>query len=196
MEHIFITPKNISSPRWHQALERVRESESLPGIIPQGALLWVLLVDAKSLSLVSQLATSGTRVIALTGVESPQEARAALEAGASGYLHYLAVPEVLQQVVTVVTAAGLWLGSDLMRQLITATARQLPPTPQVDLSQLTQRERRVAEAVAAGKTNKEVARELEITERTVKAHLGAVFDKLNVRDRLQLVLVLSGKNAN
>lgn len=196
MEHIFITPKNISSPRWHQALERVRESESLPGIIPQGALLWVLLVDAKSLSLVSQLATSGTRVIALTGVESPQEARAALEAGASGYLHYLAVPEVLQQVVTVVTAAGLWLGSDLMRQLITATARQLPPTPQVDLSQLTQRERRVAEAVAVGKTNKEVARELEITERTVKAHLGAVFDKLNVRDRLQLVLVLSGKNAN
>lgn len=196
MEHIFITPKNISSPRWHQALERVRESESLPGIIPQGALLWVLLVDAKSLSLVSQLATSGTRVIALTGVESPQEARAALEAGASGYLHYLAVPEVLQQVVTVVTAAGLWLGSDLMRQLITATARQLPPAPQVDLSQLTQRERRVAEAVAAGKTNKEVARELEITERTVKAHLGAVFDKLNVRDRLQLVLVLSGKNAN
>lgn len=196
MEHIFITPKNISSPRWYQALERVRESESLPGIIPQGALLWVLLVDAKSLSLVSQLATSGTRVIALTGVESPQEARAALEAGASGYLHYLAVPEVLQQVVTVVTAAGLWLGSDLMRQLITATARQLPPTPQVDLSQLTQRERRVAEAVAAGKTNKEVARELEITERTVKAHLGAVFDKLNVRDRLQLVLVLSGKNAN
>lgn len=196
MEHIFITPKNISSPRWHQALERVRESESLPGIIPQGALLWVLLVDAKSLSLVSQLATSGTRVIALTGVESPQEARAALEAGASGYLHYLAVPEVLQQVVTVVTAAGLWLGSDLMRQLITATARQLPPAPQVDLSQLTQRERRVAEAVAAGKTNKEVARELEITERTVKAHLGAVFEKLNVRDRLQLVLVLSGKNAN
>ena len=60
---------------------------------------------------------------------------------------------------------------------------------------LTTRERLVAEAIAAGKTNKEAARELDITERTVKAHLGAVFDKLGVRDRLQLVLLLSGKKS-
>ncbi len=195
MEHIFIAPPQVSSPRWQQAFERVRQSEHLPGVIPAGSLLWVMLVDDLSLVTIRELVRAGTKVIALTGIESPQEARAAMEAGASGYLHYLAVPEVLQQVVTVVTSAGLWLGSDLMRQLITATAVHLPASSQVDLSHLTQRERLVAEAVAAGKTNKEVARDLDITERTVKAHLGSVFDKLKVRDRLQLVLVLAGKNA-
>ncbi|MGM2628818.1 response regulator transcription factor [Bacillus cereus group sp. Bce038] len=46
--------------------------------------------------------------------------------------------------------------------------------------------------MAAGHTNKEVARGLEITERTVKAHLGAAFRKLGVRDRMQLILKLSG----
>jgi len=53
---------------------------------------------------------------------------------------------------------------------------------------LTPRERDVAIEVAHGATNKEVAQRLNITERTVKAHLGAVFEKLGVRDRLQLVL--------
>ncbi|UUA74872.1 helix-turn-helix transcriptional regulator [Cellvibrio sp. QJXJ] len=63
--------------------------------------------------------------------------------------------------------------------------------PSADLNLLTGRERAVAELVAAGKTNKEVARELDITERTVKAHLGASFEKLGVRDRLQLALAFS-----
>ena len=58
---------------------------------------------------------------------------------------------------------------------------------------LSAREKDVARAVAAGKSNKEVAKELDITERTVKAHLSAVFEKLHVRDRLQLVLVFSGR---
>jgi len=193
MEHIFIAPKEISSPRWTQAFGVFRQVEQAPQALPENALLWVLLTSDQSVAMVAKLVARGTKVIALTGVESADEARAALEAGASGYLHYLAVPEVLRQVVAVVSAAGLWLGSDLMRQLITATARQLPPEPQVDLSVLTQRERLVAEAVASGQTNKEVARTLEITERTVKAHLGAVFEKLAVRDRMQLVLALAGK---
>ena len=50
------------------------------------------------------------------------------------------------------------------------------------------RERSVAEAVAEGLSNKEIALRLALTERTVKAHLAAVFDKLGVRDRLQLVV--------
>jgi DNA-binding NarL/FixJ family response regulator len=83
-----------------------------------------------------------------------------------------------------------------MRQLVLATARILPATstPQADLSLLTSREKAVAELVAAGKSNKEVARDLDITERTVKAHLGSAFEKLQVRDRLQLVLMFSNKS--
>jgi len=61
-----------------------------------------------------------------------------------------------------------------------------PPT-------LSMRELEVARAVSEGLTNKEVAWRLGITERTVKAHLGAVFDKFGVRDRLQLALRLAGR---
>jgi DNA-binding NarL/FixJ family response regulator len=54
------------------------------------------------------------------------------------------------------------------------------------------RERQVAESVARGSTNKEIARVMGITERTVKAHLTASFEKLGVRDRMQLALLVNG----
>jgi DNA-binding NarL/FixJ family response regulator len=158
--------------------------------------VWLLLRDELSFIQIQSLSSAGARVIAMTAIESPQEARRALEAGASGYVHYLAIPQVLEQVAQVVAAGGMWLGADLMRQLVLATARILPATstPQADLSLLTSREKAVAELVAAGKSNKEVARDLDITERTVKAHLGSAFEKLQVRDRLQLVLMFSNKS--
>jgi DNA-binding NarL/FixJ family response regulator len=58
--------------------------------------------------------------------------------------------------------------------------------------ELSGREAEVAREVVAGRSNKEIARVLGITERTVKAHLGAIFAKLGVRDRLQLALRLTG----
>jgi DNA-binding NarL/FixJ family response regulator len=53
------------------------------------------------------------------------------------------------------------------------------------------RENAVAACIAMGKSNKEVAEELNITERTVKAHLSACFNKLDVRDRMQLALIIN-----
>lgn len=193
MQQIFITPAHISSPRWQQAFANIVHLEQVPPIIPQDAMVWIYLHSDSSLEDIAAISNLGNKIIALTARESTQEARRALEQGASGYLHYLAVPELFVQVANVVSADGLWLGQGLMRQLISATAKQLPPSADVDLSLLTSRERLVAEAIAAGKTNKEAARDLLITERTVKAHLGSVFEKLGVRDRLQLVLLLSGR---
>jgi DNA-binding NarL/FixJ family response regulator len=169
---------------------------SLPADLAQ-TLIWVVLGDSQLAEKLPRWISAGARVVVLTASEDPCEAKQVLEWGASGYLHYLAAVPVLEQVSQVIQMGGLWLGVDLMRQLVFATANilqvsEVPPSLSV-LDSLTLRERAVAEAVAAGKTNKEVARDLEITERTVKAHLGAVFEKLNVRDRLQLVLVMAGK---
>lgn len=197
-QHLFIAPADIQSPRWQQAFPSALIAQDAAPIA-QADFVWIVLRDENDFSQLQTLGESGKKIIALTLMESPQQAREALEAGASGYVHYLAVPMVLEQVAQVVAAGGMWLGADLMRQLVLATARILPVTPakpvngtRVDLSQLTSRELAVAELVAAGKTNKEVARELDITERTVKAHLGSAFDKLKVRDRLHLVLVMAG----
>lgn len=85
----------------------------------------------------------------------------------------------------------------LMQRLLTATARvqfvepERAPLP-AWVTLLTVREQEVAMAVAKGASNKEIARQLDITERTVKAHVGAILDKLKVRDRLQLSLCING----
>src|SRR5690606_30534690 len=127
--------------------------------------------------------------------ESADEARDAIAAGARGYVHYLAAAPLLQQLAQVVSLGGVWIGPELMQKLILVARPAAPRSanPQ-QLAVLTPREQSVAQAVADGKTNKEVARELQITERTVKAHLGAIFEKLGVRDRLQLVLLLGGQS--
>lgn len=199
MRHLFIAPADIQSPRWQQAfpdaaIANDANNASLADCV------WLLVRDAPDLAQIAVAAAEGKKVIAMTMAESAEQARNVLEAGASGYVHYLAAAEVLEQVSQVVAAGGMWLGAVLMRQLVLATSRSLSSVPvaaaannrpPVDLSQLTSRELAVANAVAAGKTNKEVARDLDITERTVKAHLGAAFEKLNVRDRLHLALVMS-----
>ena len=194
IQHLFFSPAEIQSPRWLQAFPAARISSTAPQASVD-EFVWLLLRDELSFIQIQSLSAAGARVIAMTAIENPQEARRALEAGASGYVHYLAIPQVLEQVAQVVAAGGMWLGADLMRQLVLATARILPAAsvPQADLSLLTSREKAVAELVAAGKSNKEVARDLDITERTVKAHLGSTFEKLQVRDRLQLVLMFSNK---
>ncbi len=193
IQHLFFSPAEIQSPRWQQAFPAARISNAVPHVNAD-EFVWLLLRDELSFIQIQNLSAVGARVIAMTAIENPQEARRALEAGASGYVHYLAIPQVLEQVAQVVSAGGMWLGADLMRQLVMATARILPVTaPKADLSLLTSREKAVAELVAAGKSNKEVARDLDITERTVKAHLGSAFEKLQVRDRLQLVLMFSNK---
>ena len=197
MQHLFLTHSEIQSPRWLQAFPEVQiiaQAELLPKIL-SNTILWVVVTDEGTLKNLPVWLGAGARVVVLTQDENPQQAKRVLELGANGYLHYLAAAPVLEQVSQVVQVGGLWLGADLMRQLVFATANILKTSTIKSsvLDNLTLREKSVAQAVAAGKTNKEVARDLDITERTVKAHLGSVFEKLNVRDRLQLVLIMSGK---
>lgn len=140
-------------------------------------------------------------VVVVSGVPASPEGLTALRQGARGYVHAYAVPALLQEVALVVGHGGLWVGPDLMQRLVGATLAALrpsmagPATARLSsvhgLDALSAREAEVVQAVAAGRSNKEVAALMGISERTVKAHLGAVFEKLGVRDRLQLVLRLS-----
>jgi DNA-binding NarL/FixJ family response regulator len=108
---------------------------------------------------------------------------------------------VLQQVATVVQQGGLWIGENLMLRLLRATARvPVPESARVEdpmawAELLTDREREVAITLAKGASNKEIGRTLGITDRTVKAHVGAILEKLHVRDRLQLSLIINGRAA-
>ncbi|MDP3419866.1 MAG: response regulator transcription factor, partial [Thiobacillus sp.] len=131
-------------------------------------------------------------VVVLSNVPEDDQGLAVLAAGASGYCSALTLPSVLRQVAGVVEHGGLWVGPRLMQRLMQGLATRGNATPDVSLDLLSQRERQVAVAVARGSTNKEIARAMNITERTVKAHLSAAFEKLGVRDRMQLALLVNG----
>ena len=134
-------------------------------------------------------------LVALSDEPRDEEGLVALRAGASGYCNGFAAPVVLQQVARTVMQGGVWLGQSLLQKLVTATAQQAPrsDTASRDWARgLTEREQMVVQAVASGASNKEIADRLDITERTVKAHLTAAFEKLHVRDRLQLTVLVNG----
>ena len=130
-------------------------------------------------------------VLAATPTES--EAFQLLSAGAVGYCHVTAVPGQLREVALVVEHGGLWMPPALMQRFVALSLRVMPAASaeEVELNPLTARELMVAEQVALGASNREIAAALEITERTVKAHLSAIFQKMGVRDRVQLALAMN-----
>ena len=171
---------------------------SLENIPLDAGLVWVLLpvgqaVDAVVSKVRKQLA--GRSLVILADEPSEDDAMAALAAGAAGYCNGHAAPSVLQQVALAVENGGVWVGQGLMQRLLAATARILPEAD-VDKTAwrqtLTAREQEAAVLLAKGCSNKEIARLLDITERTVKSHVGAMLEKLGVRDRLQLSLIING----
>ena len=120
-------------------------------------------------------------------------------AGARGYCNAHATAANLRQIANVVLAGGMWIGEALMQRLLIATTGALAkvivdaaPSANPALQTLTAREQEVAKAVASGSNNKEIARALGITERTIKAHASAIFQKLGARDRLHLALIVNG----
>lgn len=125
------------------------------------------------------------------------EAIAVIKHGAVGYGHTLSAPRLMQEMVLVVSHGGLWIGNKLLKRVMAAlnqTGRQAPQPKKPDTRYqgiLSERELAVGRLVAAGATNLEIAAALGIKERTVKAHITSLFGKLQVRNRVELSLVLN-----
>jgi DNA-binding NarL/FixJ family response regulator len=136
------------------------------------------------------------KIIVLANLPNQNESILCLRMGAIGYSHAYTDAKVLYEIRAVVQLGGLWVGQDALRQLIESSTKRLGS--QADfveslMTKLTVREREVAEQVAKGQSNKEIARTLQITERTVKAHLAHIFERLGAKDRLHLALMLNKK---
>ena len=127
-------------------------------------------------------------VIALTTFQEPQQVTAALAAGARGYLVKDVEPEVLVAGIRAVVNGGAPLSPSVAAQLIRNAASQ--PTI---VGSVTQRERQILRLIVAGQSNKQIGRELGISEKTVKSHCGRLFQRINVSDRTQAA-VWSTKN--
>ncbi|TDN98450.1 MULTISPECIES: response regulator transcription factor [Halomonas] len=196
MAQIFVCQGRDGIPRWRAAFADARlvSPQQARAQAGKGDIVWIMSNIEDWLRLIPLFAGRGATVNVLSYAPSSMEALRALNAGARGYAHALSPPEVLKQMDVVTRHQGIWVLPELLAQVMGGAYRALGvESQQLDdaLSGLTDRERAVALAVAEGQSNKEVARRLEITERTVKAHLGAIFRKLGVRDRLQLILRLA-----
>lgn len=135
-----------------------------------------------------------SRVVALSSRPNDQEALQWLESGAAGYAHAMSTPDVLQLVLSTIGSGGTWVGRSVL-QLLCMRFGRLVSEPGTEgamawQDKLTPREIDVVQALRKGLANKEIARQMDISERTVKAHLTSVFQKHGVSDRLQLLLKL------
>lgn len=200
MRHIFLSIDARRRDMWLQAFAKAEflGFAGFSATLQGEALLWVLVPPGESAKAVlAQHAgvLKNRPFVVLSDTPSEAEAMDALEAGASGYCNGHAAPEVLKQVAMVVENGGIWVGRGLMQKFLAATARFAPeskPDQEKWRKLLTAREQEVALLLARGASNKEIARQFDITERTVKAHVSAMLDKLGVRDRLQLSLIING----
>ncbi len=136
---------------------------------------------------------AGLAILAASAQPNDDEGLAVLNAGASGYCHTHAPTATLRQALDVIAGGELWVGRALLSRLLRLVDTRLPRVGLAHWSApLTEREREVAQRASIGDSNLAIADALGITERTVKAHLKAVFEKLQVADRLQLALRVHG----
>jgi two-component system, NarL family, nitrate/nitrite response regulator NarL len=127
-----------------------------------------------------------TKVLVLTALRDRSRDEEALRAGARGLVLKDAAPEVLLQAIRSVAAGALWFDPRVLAAP-PAGGRSEPVTARV--ASLTPREREIVMLVGEGLRNEDVARRLGITEKTVRNHLTAIFDKLGVSGgRLELVV--------
>lgn len=199
-KHLFLTKRGEPVPRWLDAFPGARVARPDSTDASCGATLVWLHLDAEQQDVSRQVKTAlelgqGAPVVVLANAPCQEEGLNCLEAGAVGYITALSAPEMLRQVVSVVENGGLWVGPELLQRLRRALAAQPVAMPAEEtLAPLSKREKEVAWAVAAGASNKEIARRMGITERTVKAHLSTIFERLQVRDRLQLSILVNGES--
>jgi DNA-binding NarL/FixJ family response regulator len=133
-------------------------------------------------------------LIVVSGVDATSEVQAVLRAGAAGYIPKSGVAKVMLQAIKLVLAGGQYLPPQLMHMLdadrvgaerTPSSAQEGADTGRLEL--LSPRQREVFALLAKGLSNKMIARQLDITEGTVKSHVATIFDVLHVHNRVSAV---------
>lgn len=204
MRHIFISGAGVASARWRRAFPELTVFPSVQAYLSKvhnrGDFCWLDSAgfeDPALLKACQTLVKEGAPVVVLSATPAEAQAFAVLSVGVRGYCHAEAVPEQFAEVAAAVQAGGYWVPPTLVQRLAmtavqVADSVDIPHTaPPEGFEILTEREFEVAMAVGRGLSNREIAEQLGLGERTIKAHLTTTFEKLQVRDRVQLALAVN-----
>lgn len=169
------------------AIERARELR--PDVVLMDVRMPVVDGIAATRTVVEE-ALAG-HVLVLTTFDEDRVVYDALKAGASGFLLKTAPPPQLVSAVRTIAAGEALLAPTVTRRLVEEFVRRPPPgeeTPAA-VDDLTEREREVLKLIAGGLSNAEIAARLVVSGATVKTHVNRIFQKLDLRDRVQAVVL-------
>jgi len=168
--------------------EALRLAESTrPDII----ILDLILVDDDGLTFLPELreVSPTSRVVVLTGVANPDSHRMAIRRGAMGIVLKEHAAELLLKAIQKVHEGEVWIDRSMMGSVLQDLNRPGDIDPEkAKIRSLTEREREVIALVGEGLKNRQIAERLFVTETTVTHHLSSVFSKLEVSDRLELLI--------
>ena len=206
MQDTFITPLEKALISWVEAFPKAKiaaivAAKPTKAHMADSLIYWLHMNEDRQEWLVNTISLiqkkyKNAKIVVLANAPNQAEALHALSLGVVAYAHAYSPAKILLEIKTVVSNGGVWMGQDLLKRLIEVSTNLAGnQAAQVDqhLNLLTKREKQVALEAAKGLSNKEIARILSITERTVKAHLSSTFERLGTKDRLHLALMLNKK---
>ena len=166
---------------------------------PDLILLDLDLAGEDGLSFLPELkaAATNSRVLVLTGIRDQEVHRRAMKLGAVGVVLKDQATEVVIKAITKVCAGEVWLDRATMGNLFIEMTKKGSGDADPDearIKSLTEREHQVIGLISEGLKNKQIAERLFISETTVTHHLSSIFSKLDVSDRLELVIYAFGHN--
>ncbi len=134
-------------------------------------------------------------VTIVSGSDEPADAQDALDAGAAGFIHKSTPPPVMLSALRLILAGGVYIPPHVFNRMVVKELAPAPTERKGWANGLTVRQTEVLRLLADGKPNKVIARELDLSEGTVKIHLSAIFRVLDVNNRTEAVLAAQKLNA-
>ena len=161
------------------------------------ALLDLVMPGSDGFSLLTRVCNShpDLPVVILSGTADPAKMRKAIDIGAAGFICKSATAQVMLSALRLVLAGGIYLPPDMLKTSSAFEAVNPAPMGGPDAGQrlssatLTTRQREVLELLTKGKSNKQIARELDLSDNTVKIHVAAILRALGVENRTQAAIV-------
>ena len=162
---------------------------------PDVLLLDLFMPHGSGFDVLRVLDKEGSRVasVVLTGSDSQMDYLQVVRLGARGLVLKADDPKKLFEAIRAVASGELWFPPDIAQSVLNAMAGDSRTETPGNIARLSERERQIAQLVANGMRNRDIASELHISENTVKRHLQSIFDKTGARDRLELAVMAIGE---